>query len=98
MRLPVRQILLGAALAAFAGYGTASAQRVGVEVYPGAPYYTYSDENYYFYEPSPRSYGYTSEVVEPDVTLRVRPTNCGEFRYWNGERCADARIDPPDVR
>lgn len=25
----------------------------------------------------------------------LRPSNCGEFRYWNGERCADARLDPP---
>lgn len=24
-----------------------------------------------------------------------RPANCGKYRYWNGERCADARYDPP---
>jgi len=23
------------------------------------------------------------------------PANCGEFRYWNGEYCADARVEPP---
>jgi hypothetical protein len=26
-----------------------------------------------------------------------RPSNCGKYRYWNGERCADARYDPPYV-
>jgi hypothetical protein len=26
-----------------------------------------------------------------------RPANCGEFRYWNGEYCADARDQPPYV-
>lgn len=23
------------------------------------------------------------------------PPSCGEFRYWNGEYCADARVQPP---
>lgn len=27
----------------------------------------------------------------------LRPSNCGEFRYWNGHRCADARLEPPYV-
>lgn len=27
----------------------------------------------------------------------LRPANCGEFRYWNGWRCADARLEPPYV-
>lgn len=27
----------------------------------------------------------------------VRPADCGEFRYWNGTRCADARDEPPYV-
>ncbi len=26
-----------------------------------------------------------------------RPANCGEYRYWNGEFCADARYRPPYV-
>lgn len=33
----------------------------------------------------PRVYGWSAE----------RPENCGTFRYWNGEVCADARFDPP---
>ena len=34
--------------------------------------------------PAPRVYGWT-----------MRPADCGTFRYWNGERCADARNEPP---
>jgi hypothetical protein len=26
----------------------------------------------------------------------VAPQNCGTFKYWNGEHCADARFDPPE--
>jgi hypothetical protein len=26
-----------------------------------------------------------------------RPANCGQYRYWNGEYCADARDQPPYV-
>lgn len=35
---------------------------------------------------------------EPPVYgwVAVRPDNCGTFRYWNGERCADARYNPPE--
>jgi hypothetical protein len=25
----------------------------------------------------------------------ARPTSCGEFRYWDGERCVDARYNNP---
>jgi hypothetical protein len=34
--------------------------------------------------PTPRVYGWM-----------MRPADCGTFRYWNGERCADARSEPP---
>lgn len=26
-----------------------------------------------------------------------RPSSCGVFRYWNGDRCADARFYPPYI-
>ncbi|HYD15250.1 MAG TPA: hypothetical protein VEA77_02510 [Hyphomicrobium sp.] len=26
-----------------------------------------------------------------------RGTDCGQFRYWNGDRCVDARDEPPNV-
>jgi hypothetical protein len=25
----------------------------------------------------------------------VRPASCGEYRYWNGDRCVDARYNDP---
>lgn len=34
--------------------------------------------------PAPRVYGWT-----------MRPADCGTFHYWDGERCADARNEPP---
>jgi hypothetical protein len=34
----------------------------------------------------PPVYGWTSEA----------PANCGTFRYWDGESCADARYDSPN--
>jgi hypothetical protein len=27
----------------------------------------------------------------------VRPVSCGEFRYWDGERCVDARYHNPYI-
>jgi hypothetical protein len=27
----------------------------------------------------------------------VRPVSCGEYRYWDGERCVDARYHNPYV-
>jgi hypothetical protein len=32
-----------------------------------------------------------------DPPVVARPANCGEYRYWNGQRCVDARIVPPDI-
>jgi hypothetical protein len=99
MRLPTKT-LLALAVALPATYGTAYAQSVGVEVY-GGPAYSYSDS----YGPGDdvvvtrrsRAYSYRTEVDTPEVELRVRPTNCGLYRYWNGVRCADARTNPPDL-
>ena len=41
---------------------------------------------------SPRVYDYTAPeyLDEP-----ARPTSCGQYRYWNGEYCADARYERP---
>ena len=46
-----------------------------------------------------RVYGYARRADEPEYRLYepVPPRSCGEFRYWNGEFCADARVTPPDV-
>lgn len=29
--------------------------------------------------------------------LDAPPTSCGVFKYWDGQRCADARTAPPDL-
>jgi hypothetical protein len=29
---------------------------------------------------------------EPQPDAPVRPLNCGEFRFWDGERCVDVRF------
>lgn len=40
-------------------------------------------------------------VYEPPVygwsSVPLAPSSCGKYRYWNGDRCADARDDPPDL-
>ena len=35
--------------------------------------------------------------LEPPVVriVPVRPTSCGEFRYWDGDSCVDARYNNP---
>jgi hypothetical protein len=45
----------------------------------------------------------TVTVDQPDPSrvygwMAIRPLDCGTFHYWNGERCADARYDPPATR
>ena len=90
----MRPILLFALIAAIitAGSGGALAQRVGVESYADEPLYTNE-----YRERRPRVYRYSSDD-DPVVVVPVRPANCGVYRYWNGERCVDARFAPPDLR
>jgi hypothetical protein len=63
-------------------------------VYPPSIYY--APQRYYerraFPRYSPRVYDYTAPeyIDEP-----ARPTSCGQYRYWNGEYCADARYERP---
>jgi hypothetical protein len=68
---------------AIAGLTPAFAQ----ETYRDEPYYQYN-EPYYDMDPDD----------DDDEGVVVRPTDCGEFRYWNGERCVDARALPPAIR
>lgn len=49
----------------------------------------YPDEPYY---------EYTEPEDRPDMVVPLRPTSCGEFHYWDGKRCVDARVVPPDIR
>lgn len=88
--------LMSAAVAAtvlLVGSSGAFAQRVGVEIYADEPYYEYR-------EPAsrPNRYYYRSDEDRPVVVIPLRPANCGVYRYWNGDRCVDARVVPPDIR
>jgi hypothetical protein len=31
------------------------------------------------------------------VMVPLRPSSCGRYRYWDGDRCLDARYDPPYI-
>jgi hypothetical protein len=56
-----------------------------------APPAIYEGRPAYAYQPGyavPGVYGFVAE----------RPSSCGEYRYWNGVRCVDARDNPPDLR
>lgn len=33
--------------------------------------------------------------LAPIVVLPPRPASCGQYRYWNGEACVDARYNTP---
>jgi len=35
--------------------------------------------------------------VAPVIVLPPRPASCGEFRYWNGVACVDARYNNPYI-
>jgi hypothetical protein len=34
-------------------------------------------------------------VQEPVVVVPMRPASCGEFHFWNGVACVDARYNKP---
>jgi hypothetical protein len=72
----------------------------------GRRWYRELEESRYppnFYVPPPRGAGYGRVpppvvVYEPPVYGWISPpppANCGQYRYWNGEYCADARYEPP---
>jgi hypothetical protein len=46
-----------------------------------------------------RVYGYARRADEPEPRYYepLPPRSCGQFRYWNGDYCADARVTPPDI-
>jgi len=41
----------------------------------------------------------TAPVVEgvPVVVVPLRPASCGEYHYWNGVACVDARYNNPYI-
>ena len=79
-----------AAIASFAGYGSALAQGVEVYVGPPAPYY-YAPGPYVQYEYAPPAYGYYG-YAEPGVVVYPRGRlRCGHYERWNGNHCVDVR-------
>lgn len=100
----MRHVLIMALAAAgvLVGIGSASAQTYSADPYVTSPgYYAYDDEPSLVLPRAyaPRVYGYyRSDDDDADATVEViRPRSCGQFRYWNGDTCVDARISPPDV-
>jgi hypothetical protein len=63
-------------------------------VYPPSSYY--APPRYYerhaFPSYSSRVYDYAAPAY---IDEPPRPTSCGQYRYWNGEYCADARYERP---
>jgi hypothetical protein len=101
MRLSILTAAIVAATALAGAASSASAQRVGVEIYAGPSAY-YDDDGYAApaYGYGPRVYADEETVVDtPEVVVRTprRSGGCGEFFYWNGVRCIDARTNPPDL-
>jgi hypothetical protein len=68
------------------GVTSASAQGLGIYIGP-PPAYGYYD----YYDAPPPVYGYSSPRAERERSYRAPAGHCGTYRYWNGERCVDAR-------
>ncbi len=89
---------------------TATYQLAPPPVYPVAPPPVYPVAPPPAYRVAPPAYAVAPTVVYPSAPVVVdqyappvygwviiRPRSCGEFRYWNGERCVDARYNPPHL-
>jgi hypothetical protein len=63
--------------------GPASAQSFGI--YVGPP----PVEEYYYYDSAPPGYVYAPSIERR--YYRAPAGHCGTYRYWNGDRCVDAR-------
>jgi len=90
MRRTIILSLAAATVSTTAWCGSASAQGIGVEIYAGPRAYEYSDYGY-----RPRVYDYTRRDYNTEAELEGdyprRSGGCGTYRYWNGDRCVDAR-------
>jgi hypothetical protein len=45
--------------------------------------------------PAPPPAGVAVETDDGVVVVPVRPLSCGEYHYWNGVACVDARYNDP---
>lgn len=64
---------------------------------PHVPRRIYRPRSYRYHggPPSPPIQRYELRPIAPP--LPPAPSNCGEYHYWNGSYCADARHEPPYV-
>jgi hypothetical protein len=96
--------LVGPAVVAPALISSAMAQDVVVEHYdedtgvivaPDEPAFVDEDDGPVVVEEYP---DVPPARYEPPVYgwIGVAPSNCGTFKYWNGERCADAGYGPEE--
>jgi hypothetical protein len=87
----MRKVLVAAVAAtvSLGSAGSAFAQSIGIYVGP-PPAYDYYDDGYY-YDPAPPVYGYRSRVERDRTYYRTPSGRCGTYRFWNGDRCVDAR-------
>jgi hypothetical protein len=67
------------------------------DYYPPAYYPPPPPVRVYHAPPPPPVVEYEPHVYGWYYAPPPRPANCGQYRYWNGDRCADARYDPPYV-
>lgn len=101
-----------ACAAALAVSGSALAGGKYYDRYYGDYYGDYGDYYGYYADPYPPEVVIVPrrvEVYPPPPVVRApyappvygwvieRPASCGEYRYWTGVRCADARYRPPYV-
>jgi hypothetical protein len=93
-------VSIAAALTALVvGHGTASAQGIGVQIYVSPPGYAVD----YDYPPPVYGgpvHGYSAPDYAYDRYARQQRYyhyrgGCGTYRYWDGDRCVDARFVPP---
>jgi hypothetical protein len=78
--------------------GASLAQSVDVEVYSPPRYSSSYYGEAYQVRPGARVYGYRAGPVTVEPQIILRPTSCGQFRYWDGSACVDARDNPPNIR
>lgn len=60
----------------------------------------YVDDGDVYYAPAPYEARADYDIPEDPNAARVygwtsAPADCGTFKYWNGDYCADARFEPP---
>ena len=93
-RMMIASAAADAALFASAGFATA---QIVIDTPPVGVYVGTPDRDYDAYDARTRVYGYQRyyRYSDDDDTVVVRPgfrpSNCGTYRYWNGDRCVDAR-------